>query len=306
MFERNLFTGLSSFMKTLQSDSNLSAKGSTLIGGKRFVWGSRTFIMGVVNVTPDSFSRDGVGLNVNAAVELALNFEEQGADIIDVGGESTRPPSIYEGAELVTEETELLRVLPVIQAMERVIGVPISVDTSKAKVASQAIEAGASMVNDVWALQRDPDIKRVVSDKRVPVVLMHNQNGVFYRDLVPDIVNGLRHVVDSALNSGIDKENVIVDPGIGFGKTAEHNLEIIRRLPEFTELSRPMLVGMSRKSTIGEVLDLPVEQRLEGTAATVALSIVGGADIVRVHDVDEMVKVAKMSDAIVRGWSQNR
>ena len=306
MFERNLFTGLSSFMKTLQSDSNLSAKGSTLIGGKCFVWGSRTFIMGVVNVTPDSFSRDGVGLNVNAAVELALNFEEQGADIIDVGGESTRPPSIYEGAEPVTEETELLRVLPVIQAMERVIGVPISVDTSKAKVASQAIEAGASMVNDVWALQRDPDIKRVVSDKRVPVVLMHNQNGVFYRDLVPDIVNGLRHVVDSALNSGIDKENIIVDPGIGFGKTAEHNLEIIRRLPEFTELSRPMLVGMSRKSTIGEVLDLPVEQRLEGTAATVALSIVGGADIVRVHDVDEMVKVAKMSDAIVRGWSQNR
>ena len=292
------------FVKTVPPDSESSTKGPSVIGGRSFLWGSRTYIMGVVNVTPDSFSGDGVGSNVDAAVELASSFEEQGADIIDVGGESTRPPSVYEGAEPVSAETELSRVLPAISAMKKAIEIPISVDTSKAMVASAAIGAGASMINDVWALQRDPDIATTAAEAGLPVVLMHNQEGTDYGDLVPDVMEALLRAVDLAVEAGIDRDNVIVDPGMGFGKTAEQNLEIMRRLPDFAALGRPLLVGMSRKSTIGYVLDLPVDERLEGTAATVALCIAGGADIVRVHDVKEMARVVRMSDAIVRGWSQ--
>ena len=302
--ERHPPRASNTIVKTVRPNIESSSQKTTVIGGRRFDWGSRTFVMGVVNVTPDSFSGDGLGSNVDAAVELASSFEEQGADIIDVGGESTRPPSVYEGAEPVSAETELSRVLPAIKAMKKAIEIPISVDTSKARVASEAIDAGASMINDVWALQRDPDITRTAAEAGVPVVLMHNQDGTEYRDVVPDVIESLRRAVDLAVKAGIDRHNVIVDPGIGFGKTAEQNLEIMRRLPEFAALGRPLLVGMSRKSTIGYVLDLPADDRLEGTAATVALSIAGGADIVRVHDVKEMARVARMSDAIVRGWSQ--
>jgi dihydropteroate synthase len=260
--------------------------------------------MGVVNATPDSFSGDGVGADIDAAVRQALDFQRWGADIVDVGGESTRPASIYEGAGPVSEEEELSRVVPVIEAMARKVTVPISIDTYKAAVAERAISAGAAMVNDVWALQRDPDIAAVAAEAGVPVVLMHNQVGTEYGDLVPDVIAELGAALERASRAGIARENTVVDPGMGFGKTAEHNLEILRRLDELAELERPIMVGMSRKSTIGLVLDLPVHDRVEGTAATVALSIAGGADIIRVHDVKEMVRVARMSDAVVRGWRQ--
>ena len=261
--------------------------------------------MGVVNVTPDSFSGDGVGRDVDAAVELALIFQEWGADIVDVGGESTRPPSIYTEAQPTSVQEELERVIPVIRSLVRQLDIPVSVDTYKARVAAEAIAAGAAMINDVWALSRDPEMPQVAAEAGVPVILMHNQTHTRYGDLVPDVVESLRRSTDNAVSAGVPFENIILDPGMGFGKTAEHNLEIIRRLAEFSALGRPILVGMSRKSTIGYVLDVPSDDRVEGTAATVALSIGNGADIVRVHDVREMVRVARMSDAIVRGWTQS-
>ena len=279
-------------------------RGITDIGGRRFVWGERTYVMGVINVTPDSFSNDGVGSDVEAAVRLTTLFQEDGADIIDVGGESTRPPGIYGNSKPVSTDEELNRVLPMIEAITRETDLPVSIDTYKAAVAQAAIEAGASMINDVWALQRDPDMLEVAANADVPVVLMHNQEGTEYVDLVPDMIGDLRERVNVALIGGVRPDHIIVDPGMGFGKTAEQNLEILRRLYEFQELGLPLLVGMSRKSTIGYVLGLPVEDRVEGTAATVALSIAGGADIVRVHDVKEMTRVARMTDAVVRGWSQ--
>ena len=278
--------------------------GATIIGGTSFVWGQRTYVMGVVNVTPDSFSGDGLNENVDAAVRQALDFQEWGADIIDIGGESTRPPLIYPGAEPTPVEVELSKVIPVIRALADRLRIPISVDTYKARVADESIAAGASMINDVWGFRRDPDMARVAAQTGVPVVLMHNQGHTRYDDLVPDVIGELRRMTDATLEAGVSLENIILDPGMGFGKTAEHNLEILRRLDEFQALGRPLLVGMSRKATIGRVLGLPVDERVEGTAATVALSIAKGADIVRVHDVKEMVRVARMSDAIVRGWRQ--
>ena len=280
-------------------------RGVTDIGGRRFVWGERTYVMGVINVTPDSFSNDGVGDDMDGAVRMAVRFQEDSADIIDVGGESTRPPGIYGDSKPVTADEELSRVLPMIEAITKESDLPVSIDTYKASVAQAAIEAGASMINDVWALQRDPDMLRVAAEADLPVVLMHNQVGTEYDDLVPDVIEGMRGRVDAAVKGGVRPENIIVDPGMGFGKTAEQNLEILRRLGEFDTLGLPLLVGMSRKSTICYVLGLSVEDRVEGTAATVALSIAGGTDIVRVHDVKEMARVARMSDAVVRGWSQD-
>ena len=272
------------------------------IGGSTFEWGSRTYVMGVINATPDSFSGDGVGSNVEAALAQARLFEQEGADIIDVGGESTRPPSIYAGSEPVTADRELERVLPTIRAITQETDVPVSIDTYKAEVARQAVAAGASMINDVWALRRDAEMARTAAELGVPVVLMHNQDHTEYDDVVPDVIARLSRLADRAVEAGVGRDGIVLDPGMGFGKTAQHNLEILRRLGEFRATGLPLLVGMSRKSTIGYVLDLPVEERVEGTAATVALSIAGGADIVRVHDVREMVRVARMSDAVVRGW----
>ena len=260
--------------------------------------------MGVVNVTPDSFSGDGVGRDIIAAIEQATRFQLEGADIIDIGGESTRPASIYADAGPISVGEELARVIPVIEALAPALDVPISVDTYKAAVARAAIQAGASMVNDVWGFRRDPEMARVAADAGMPVVLMHNQEHTSYDDVVSDVIRELGRMMDSAMAAGVARENIILDPGMGFGKTAEHNLEILRRLDEFRKLNAPILVGMSRKSTIGYVLDLPVEERLEGTAATVALSVAFGADIVRVHDVKEMARVARMSDAVVRGWKR--
>ena len=272
------------------------------IGETTFDWGTKTFVMGVLNVTPDSFSRDGVGTDVERAVEQALRFQEWGADIIDIGGESTRPASIYPDSEMVSVVDELDRVLPVIEALTHLLEIPISIDTYKSEVATQAIASGAEIVNDVWGLTRDPDIGAVIAKSGVPVILTHNQAHIRYRDVVPDVFGRLHELTQNAIELGISKENIILDPGMGFGKTAQHNLQILRRLREFDALDLPLLVGMSRKSTIGYVLDLPVDDRIEGTAATVAISIANGADIVRVHDVKEMARVVKMTDAIVRGW----
>jgi len=279
-----------------------STKGSMQIGETTFDWGTKTFVMGVLNVTPDSFSRDGVGTDVERAVEQGLRFQEWGADIIDIGGESTRPASIYPDSEMVSVIDELDRVLPVIEALTPLLEIPISIDTYKSEVASQAVASGAEIVNDVWGLTGDPDIGAVIAKSGVPVILMHNQAHTRYRDVVPDVFGRLHELTQSAIELGISKENIILDPGMGFGKTAQHNLQILRRLREFDALDLPLLVGLSRKSTIGYVLDLPVDDRIEGTAATVAISIANGADIVRVHDVKEMARVAKMTDAIVRGW----
>jgi dihydropteroate synthase len=265
--------------------------------GREFVWGHSTYVMGIINLTPDSFSGDGLGGRLEAAVEQALAFEEAGADILDLGAESTRP-----GHTAVVVDEELKRLIPSLEAVHSGVKLPVSVDTYKSEVAKRALEAGASMVNDVWGFKKDPMMAKVAAEAGAPVVLMHNQSHTHYGDLVPDVLASLKESVEAALEAGVLAHNIIIDPGIGFGKTADHNLEILGRLPEFKSLGYPLLVGTSRKSTIGLVLDAPVQERLEGTAATVALSIAGGADIVRVHDVKAMVRVARMSDSIVRGW----
>ena len=253
--------------------------------------------MGVINLTPDSFSGDGLAGDPQAAVALAQQMESDGADIIDVGAESTRP-----GSHPISAEAELVRLLPSLAAICQAVGIPVSVDTYKARVAQRAIDVGARIVNDVWGLLADGAMARVVADARVPAILMHNQRGTEYDDLVPDVADGLMRIAGIARAAGIAERNIILDPGVGFGKTADQNLELLRRLPELRELGYPLLLGVSRKSTIGRVLDLPLHERLEGTAAAVALSIAGGADIVRVHDVSAMVRVARMADAIVRDW----
>ena len=274
----------------------------TLIGKTEFEWGRKTYVMGVVNVTPDSFSGDGLAGDVNDALGQARKFEEWGADILDIGGESTRPASLYKGARSISVDEELSRVIPVVEALSREVNLPISVDTTKSVVAKQALASGAAAINDIWGFRKDPEMATVAADANVPVVLMHNQDHTRYDDLVPDVIAALADLVEQAVAAGVNRENIILDPGMGFGKTAQHNLEILRRLREFTRLGHPLLVGMSRKSTIGQVLGLPVGERVEGTAATVALSVANGADMVRVHDVKEMVRVARMADAIVRGW----
>ena len=269
----------------------------TVAGGAPLIWGQRTYVMGIVNLTPDSFSGDGLDGDVAAAVAQARRMEADGADIIDVGAESTRP-----GSAPVRADEEAARLLPALSAICQAVSIPVSVDTYKSDVARPAIAAGAAMVNDVWGALADPDMARVIADAGVPAILMHNQRDAIYDDLVPDVIAGLRRIADHARIAGISERNIILDPGIGFGKTADHNLELLRRLLELRALEYPLLLGVSRKSTIGRVLGLPEDERLEGTAAAVAMSIAGGADIVRVHDVKEMVRVARMTDAIVRDW----
>ena len=261
-----------------------------------FTWGTRTYVMGIVNVTPDSFSGDGLRADPDAAAAQARAFVAAGADLIDVGGESTRP-----GHEPVDAETELARVIPAVRAIAAAVDVPISIDTYKAAVAVAALEAGARVVNDVWALGADPRMAAVVARAGVPVILMHNQEGTAYRDLVPDVIAALAARVRAAEEAGIDRAQMIVDPGIGFGKTAEHNLELIDRLDELKALGLPILLGTSRKRFIGRLLgEAPPEERVEGTAAAVAIGVARGADIVRVHDIAAMVKVVRVADAITR------
>lgn len=274
----------------------MSTKGLARTPGLPFVWGARTYIMGIVNITPDSFSGDGLAEDVAQAVRQARAMVDAGADIIDVGGESTRP-----GAAPVTEQDELARVVKAIRAIAASISVPISIDTSKAGVAAAALQAGAHIVNDVWALEADPAMASVVAKAGVPLILMHNQRGTEYGDLIQDIMVKLKARVEVALQAGIPRDHLILDPGIGFGKTGEQNLVVIDRLHELCELELPLLLGPSRKRFIGHILDdAPPHERIEGTAAACAVGIARGADIIRVHDVGPMAKVARVADAIVR------
>jgi dihydropteroate synthase len=275
--------------------------GVTRCGDREFRWGQRTFIMGIINVTPDSFSGDGLGRDVEAAVAQGKRFAAEGADILDIGGESTRP-----NAAPVSDDEELGRVIPVIERLSAEVSLPLSIDTCKLEVARRALSAGAAMINDIWGLQKDPGLAELAAERKAPLILMSNQRGGDCRDIVPEVISTLRAGMNLALERGVPRENIIVDPGVGFGKTLEQNLEIVRRLDELRCLERPILIGTSRKSMIGLVLDLPPEQRIEGTAATVALSIAKGADIIRVHDVGRMAQVCRMSDAIVRGRSPSR
>jgi dihydropteroate synthase len=279
-----------------------------------FDWGKRTYVMGILNVTPDSFSGDGVLQRPNelaAAVAQAQQFATDGADIIDIGGESTRP-----GSTPVTEAEELARVIPVIEAVKTAVSLPISIDTYRASVAEAALAAGASWINDVWGFRMDSRIAQVAAQANCPVVLMHNRSkpkdvaqearlggryvGVAYDDLIEEIKRELGESVEIALKAGVSESNIILDPGVGFGKTVAQNLQIVNQLDQFKTMGYPILLGTSRKSFIGYTLDLPPEERLEGTAATVAIGIARGADIVRVHDVKPIVRLAKMTDAIIR------
>ena len=271
--------------------------GLTVANGETLTWGVRTYVMGIINLTPDSFSGDGLDGDISSAVDQALRFQEEGADILDIGAESTRP-----GHEQVSEEEELARLIPALEAVARQVKLPISVDTYKAAVARQAVSAGAVIINDIWGLKAEPELAQVAADTGAGLILMHNQSGTKYDDLLPDLVASLKDSVGVALKAGVPKENIIVDPGIGFGKTPDQNLLVLNGLEALKDIGCPILTGTSRKSTLGLLLDLPPEQRVEGTAATVSLSIIGGADIVRVHDVKEMVRVCRVTDAVVRGW----
>ena len=288
---------------------------SLQIGSFTFNWGSRTYVMGILNVTPDSFSGDGIiskGDTLSVAIEQARDFLASGADILDVGGESTRPSSAP-----VNADEEMERVIPIIHALHK--NFPetiISIDTYKAQVAEEAIRAGAYIVNDVWGLRADDGLALVAAKYKTPVILMHNRSnpasvevrekfgnayvGAEYQNLIEDVKDELMNSVSLARKAGIAESHIVLDPGIGFGKTREHNLELVNRLDEIRELGYPVLLGTSRKSFIGFTLDLPADQRMEGTAATISVGIMRGADIIRVHDVKEMARIAKMTDAIVR------
>jgi len=278
-------------------------------------FGKKTYVMGIINVTPDSFSGDGLLSQkdtVKAALEQAERFVEAGADILDIGGESTRP-----GAIEVSAQEEMDRVLPVIDSIKDVgIEIVLSIDTYKAQVAESALQHGAHWINDVWGLRADADMAPVAARYRAPVILMHNRSkpahadiqarlggryiGVAYQDLIEDIKRELLESVTIAHSAGVEDRQIILDPGIGFGKTVEQNLTLINRLGEIKELGFPLLLGPSRKSFIGYTLNLPPEERVEGTAAICAIGIARGVDIIRVHDVEVMVRVAKMADAVVR------
>lgn len=268
-----------------------------LVCGKHVLpLGERTLVMGILNVTPDSFSDGGKFVDLDQALRQARAMVEAGADLIDIGGESTRP-----GAVAVDAAEELERVLPVIRALSQELPVPLSIDTYKAEVAEQAVLAGAHIINDVWGAKRDRRMAEVAARHRVPIILMHNREDTDYHDFFADYVRDLRESVDIALAAGVAPENIVLDPGIGFVKSLEQNLETMRRLDDLVALGYPVLLATSRKRMIGHVLDLPVEERVEGTAATVALGVVKGCHMVRVHDVKEMKRVAKMMDAMLKG-----
>jgi len=282
--------------------------GTTRCGSTEFRWGERTYVMGIINVSPDSFSGDGI-IDPEVALAQAYRFVSEGADILDVGGESTRP-----GSSPISVAEEIGRVVPVIERLAAEITVPLSVDTYKSAVAQEALKAGATMINDQWGLKKDSRLAELAAERGVPIILMSNQRDkggydagiqrdtADYDDLMAEVTSSLQKSVEQALQLGVSREQIIVDPGIGFGKTWRQELEIIRRLDELQKLGRPILIGPSRKSFIGRVLDLPADERLEGTTAAIAIGIAQGADIVRVHDVKQMVRVCRVSDAIVR-WS---
>ena len=270
--------------------------------GKQLSFGQRTLIMGVLNVTPDSFSDGGCYLDVAAAINHAKKMVEDGADVIDIGGESSRP-----GASPASTEEELSRVHPVVEGIVDEVSVPVSIDTCKSAVARRALESGANIVNDITALCGDAEMAKVVAEMNAGVILMHMrgtprtmQQLPVYGDVVSEISSWLQRRIEEAETNGVPPDKIVIDPGIGFGKTVDHNLEILRRLDEFRNLNKPVLIGTSRKSFIGKILDLPVNDRIEGTAATVAWAIAHGADMIRVHDVKTMHRVARMTDALYR------
>jgi len=272
----------------------------TRIGPTSFRWGERTFVMGIVNVTRDSFSGDGLlGVPsdpVEAAVQLGCRMADEGADLLDVGGESTRP-----GHAAVAADEEMRRVVPVVAALRAALpDMPLSIDTTKPVVAEAALEAGANLLNDIWGVGPDDSLARLAAERVAPLVIMHNRAEPRYRALIPEVIADLGAALERAVRLGVRWDDLIVDPGFGFGKTPEQNLAIVRNLAALRTLGRPILLGTSRKSTLGLIMDLPVDERLEATLATTALGIAGGADLVRVHDVRANVRAARISDAIVR------
>ena len=291
----------------------------TSIGARLFRWGSRTYVMGIVNVTPDSFSGDGLlapgrdgqadgagGSDAGAAgdrlVEVAVaqarRMAEEGADLLDIGGESSRP-----GHAVVDAAEESRRVVPIVAAIQRALpDLPISVDTTKPSVAAAAIDAGAALINDVWGVASDDALARLAAERGVPIVLMHNRAEARYADLLGEVIADLEAAIERTRAAGVPEGSIIVDPGFGFGKAPVHNLALLDGLDRLRSLGRPILLGASRKSTLGKVLDLPADQRLEATLATTALAVRAGVDIVRVHDVRANVRVARFADAVVRGW----
>jgi len=299
--------------------SGPGALGETRIGPVTFAWGTRTFVMGILNATPDSFSGDGLlALRANGAetgaptgesagttppdspvakaVRLAQAMADEGADLLDVGGESTRP-----GHTPVPVADEIRRVVPIVTSVRHALpSMPLSIDTTKAAVAEAAIDAGADLVNDVWGVANDDSLVRLAAERRVPIVLMHNRAEARYTSLMPEILDELQRAIDRALAAGVAWADVLIDPGFGFGKTVEHNLALLRDLDSLRALGRPILLGTSRKSTLGKVLDLPADQRVEATLVTTALGIAAGVDIVRVHDVRANVRAARTADAVLR------
>lgn len=281
--------------------------------GHTLTWGAATHVMGILNITPDSFSLDGIAFAdasreqiVRTAVDRARDMIRDGATLIDVGGESTRPST--ERTEPLPAHIERERVVPVIEALAAALPshALLSIDTYKASVAAAALDAGASIVNDIWGLHADPEMAALVAERGTPIALMSNLRGQTRRDPVSDVTRQLSACVEKALSAGIAWDKIILDPGFGFGLVGADNLRVMGRLAELRALGRPLLVGTSRKAHIGLVMGTPVTDRVEGTAATVALCIAGGADIVRVHDVRQMTRVARMADAVVRGWTPER
>ncbi|MBI2762195.1 MAG: dihydropteroate synthase [Chloroflexi bacterium] len=285
--------------------------GTTQIGPTRFAWGTRTFVMGIINVTPDSFSGDGLlrgapvgggqSPAVMAAIELAASMADAGADLIDIGGESTRP-----GYARVDPRAEIARVVPVVRGIRAALPhMPISVDTTKPAVAEAAVEAGANLINDIWGVASDDALLRLTASLGAPIVLMHNREEARYTNFMAEVIGDLERAIERALAVGVAWEDILIDPGFGFGKSADHNVVVLRELETLAILGRPLVLGTSRKSTLGRILDVPQGQRLEATLATTALGVASGADMVRVHDVRENVRAARVADAIVRGtWHE--
>lgn len=254
----------------------------------------KTLIMGILNVTPDSFSDGGKYNDTEAAVRHAIQMVEDGADLIDIGGESTRP-----GHKPISEEEEIERVIPVIEAVSKAVQVPISIDTYKGRVAELAIKAGAHIINDIWGAKKDPEMAQIAAKYQVPIVLMHNRKERNYHVFIRDVLNDIYESIQIVKKAGVKDEKIILDPGIGFAKDVNQNLEMMRNLDKLVQLGYPVLLGTSRKSMIGHVLDLPVDERMEGTGATVCYGISKGCQIIRVHDVKEMSRMAKMMDALM-------
>ncbi|MFL5779452.1 MAG: dihydropteroate synthase, partial [Chloroflexota bacterium] len=270
------------------------------IGSRMFRWGERTFVMGILNVTADSFSGDGLLTSadpVEAALATGRRMVAEGADMLDVGGESTRP-----GHADIDPADEAARVVPVVRALRSELpDVPVSIDTTKPSVAEAAVDAGAALLNDVWGVSPDDGMARVAAERGVPIVLMHNRAEPRYRNLIAEVVAELQAAIDRAERAGVEPDAILVDPGFGFGKTADHNLVLLRELERLRILARPIVLGTSRKSTLGKVLDLGPDERVEATVATTVLGVAAGVDIVRVHDVLQNVRAARMADAVVRG-----